>query len=105
MTAAKPVTIEEFSRMPDPEGSWMELVRGEIVVMPLPKARHGICCAEITMLVGNYLDDVKLGWLTCNNAGVVLERDPDTLRGPDVAFSSFARQPEEPEGYFEIPPY
>jgi Uma2 family endonuclease len=34
----------------------------------------------------------------------VLERGPDTVRGPDVAFWSIKRQPEMPEGYFLIPP-
>ena len=33
-----------------------------------------------------------------------MERTPDTVRGPDVAFWSIARQPTMPEGYFEIPP-
>ena len=34
----------------------------------------------------------------CGNASL------DTLRGPDVAFWSIARQPEQPEDYFLIPP-
>jgi len=33
-----------------------------------------------------------------------MERDPDTVFGPDVAFCSIARHPERPEGYLEIPP-
>ena len=106
MTAVetKPITIEEFVQMPDPEGFQSELVRGEIVLTPLPQARHGICCAQISCLLGNFVDDSKIGWLACNNAGVILERDPDTVRGPDVAFWSITRQPKMPEDYFEIPP-
>jgi Uma2 family endonuclease len=44
------------------------------------------------------------GWVTSNDTGVILERAPDTVRGPDVAFWSITRQPTIPEGYFEIPP-
>jgi Uma2 family endonuclease len=55
-------------------------------------------------VIGNYAAPRKLGWVTSNDAGVILERDPDTVRGPDVAFWSILRQPEVPEGYFEIPP-
>lgn len=99
------MTIEEFAKLPDPpDGSSVELVRGEVVVMPPPKGKHGICCSKIARLLGNHADPGKLGWVTTNDAGVVLERGPDTLRGPDVAFWSIARQPDIPDGYFEIPP-
>ena len=103
--AAKPITIEEFSRMPDPaDGSRLELVRGEIVVMASPKARHGILCSRISWHLMNHVMPNKLGWVTSNDTGVVLDRDPDTLRGPDVAFWNIKRQPTMPEDYFEIPP-
>jgi Uma2 family endonuclease len=100
-----PVTIAEFERIPDPaDGSKLELVRGEVVVMPPPKGKHGICCSEIAWVLKNFVKPKKLGWVTTNDTGVVLERGPDTVRGPDVAFWSIARQPEMPEGYFQIPP-
>ena len=102
---AKPITIEEFSRMPDqPDGSRLELIRGEIVVMPPPKGKHGIICSRISRLLGNFVEPAKLGWVTTNDTGVILERDPDTMVGPDVAFWSNTRQPAIPDDYFEIPP-
>jgi len=101
----KLITAEGFAQMSDPaDGSKMELVRGEVVLMPPPKGRHGIVCGKVARLVGNYIDARKLGWLTCNDSGVILEREPDTVRGPDVAFWSIVRQPDVPDGYFEIPP-
>jgi Uma2 family endonuclease len=103
--ATKLITIEEFTKMPDPaDGSQLELVRGEIVVMPLPKGKHGIYCSRIARLLGNVVEPAKLGWVTTNDTGVILERDPDTMRGPDVAFWSITRQPAMPDDYFEIPP-
>jgi Uma2 family endonuclease len=101
----KLVTIEEFEKIPDPpDGSLLELVRGEVIVMPSPKAKHGVICSEIARLLGNIVKPAKLGWVTANDAGVILEREPDTIRGPDVAFWSITRQPAMPADYFEIPP-
>lgn len=101
----KPITAAEFALMADPpDGSKMELVRGEVELMPPPKGRHGIVCGNVALLVGHHVKQKKLGWVTCNDAGVVLERDPDTVRGPDVAFWAISRQPEIPDDYFEIPP-
>jgi Uma2 family endonuclease len=99
------LTAEEFAKLPDPgDGSRLELVRGEIIVMPPPKGKHGIICAEVAWVLKNFVKPKKLGWVTSNDTGVVLERKPDTVRGPDVAFWSIARQPEQPEDYFLIPP-
>jgi len=100
-----PITASEFERMLDPtDGSKLELVRGEVIVMPPPKGRHGIVCQRLGRFLGNYVEPAKLGWVTTNDTGVMLERGPDTVRGPDVAFWSITRQPQMPEGYFEIPP-
>jgi Uma2 family endonuclease len=94
-----PVTAEEFARMPDPpDGSRLELVRGEVIVMPPPKGKHGIVCSEVAWVLKNFVKPRKLDWVTTNDTGVVLEK------GPDVAFWSITRQPEQPEGYFLIPP-
>ncbi|MEO2091084.1 MAG: Uma2 family endonuclease, partial [Gemmataceae bacterium] len=38
------------------------------------------------------------------DSGFIQERDPDTVRGPDVGFWSITRQPQMPDNYFEIPP-
>jgi Uma2 family endonuclease len=94
-----PVTAAEFARMRDSaDGSRPELVRGKVVVLPPPKGRHGICCSQVAWLLQNHVKPNKLGWVTTNDTGVVLER------GPDVAFWSVKRQPEMPEGHFLIPP-
>lgn len=99
------MTIEEFAKLPDPpNGSRLELVRGEVVVMPPPKGKHGVSCSAVARELGVHAKRTNSGWVTSNDTGVVLERGPDTLRGPDVAFWSIARQPTVPDGYFDIPP-
>lgn len=82
-----PITAEEFAKLPDPpDGSRLELVRGEVISMPPPKAKHCIICQRVGRFLGNHVEPAKLGWVTTNDTGVRLERGPDTVRVPDVAF-------------------
>jgi Uma2 family endonuclease len=105
-TAAKKlITAEEFARMPDPpDGSKQELIRGAIVTMPPPGVLHGACCSRIDRRLGAFIDAQNLGTLCSNDAGFITERDPDTVRGPDLSFWGKERMPEIPEGYSEVPP-
>jgi len=104
-TLTKLVTIEEFEKYPEPkDGSRQELVRGKVVTMPPPRSRHGFVCAQIARLLANFVHSAKLGWAHSNDSGVIIERDPDTLREADVAFWSILREPTLPDGYFETPP-
>jgi Uma2 family endonuclease len=98
-------TAEEFARRPDP-GYPEELVRGRIVAMPPPKVRHGQVCSKVVRIVGNYADEHELGHVLSNDSGVITERDPDTVRGVDVSFYSYARVPkgELPSSYLDVPP-
>lgn len=100
----KLVTAEEFAKFPQPpDGSKEELLRGEVITMPPPKGRHGYVQAMIAYLLMNVVRPRKLGWVL-TESGVVIERDPDSVFGPDVSFYSIARHPNQPEDYFEIPP-
>lgn len=99
----KLVTAKEFEKFPEPlDGSQEELLRGEVIVMPPPKGRHGLIQVQIAYLLKCVVTPKKLGWVTVES-GVVVERDPDSVFGPDVAFWSITRHPTRPEGYFEIP--
>lgn len=102
--ATKLITAEEFARMPDPpDGSKQELVRGEVVTMPPPKGRHGFVQLNVGVILAGFVKSNRLGW-TVTESGTVLERDPDTVRGPDVSFYSVARHPHPPGEWFDIPP-
>ena len=105
-TAPQPLmTAEEFGRRPDP-GHPEELVRGRVVRVPPPRARHGQVCARAVRLLGAFVDAGDLGHVLSNDTGVLTERDPDTLRGADVSFYSYARVPRGPlpEAYIDAPP-
>jgi Uma2 family endonuclease len=92
-TAPALLTVDDFARRPDP-GHPEELIRGRILAMSPPKPRHGYLCHKAGRLIGNHCEEHHLGWVFNNGTGVVTERDPDTVRGADVAFYSFARLPE-----------
>ncbi|HEX7446832.1 MAG TPA: Uma2 family endonuclease [Pirellulales bacterium] len=99
------LTAEEYLRLPD-NGCPTELVRGRIVTMDVPNFRHGKLCALLGRLIGNYADEHQLGHVLTNDAGVVTERGPDTVRGPDVSFYSYTRVPKgaDPAGYPSVVP-
>ena len=103
-TVSKLITAEEFMSMPQPaDGSKEELVRGEIVTMPPTKQEHGLVQMQIGYLLKSTVMPARLGWVG-SESGVILERDPDTVRGPDVYFFSIERMPNRPSGYSEIAP-
>jgi Uma2 family endonuclease len=86
---------EEYGRLPN-DGPPTELVRGIVVELPNPYPRHGQICARIAYLLRKLNDEELAGHVVMSNCGVVTERDPDTVRGPDVAFYSYARVPPGP---------
>jgi Uma2 family endonuclease len=94
-TAEMLMTAREFGRRPDP-GYPEELVRGRIVPMPPPNRRHGQVCSKVDRILGNYVEEHELGHVLSNDSGIITERDPDTVRGADVCFYSYATLPKGP---------
>jgi Uma2 family endonuclease len=102
----KPITADEFIRLPDPpDGSKQELVRGEVITMPPPGFQHGLRQLRVAGLLDRFATPSRLGRVTVES-GVITERDPDSVRGPDVAFWSANRLPFElePKGYPDVAP-
>lgn len=56
--------------------------------------------------LGNFVEPAGLGSLIGSDTGVVLERDPDTVREPDVGFISAERMPIDARvtSYSEVVP-
>ena len=100
------LTAEEFARLPQPEDdSLQELVNGVVVTVPPSSFHHGRVCMELVMRLGDCVEDRSVGVVTCNNSGVILGRNPDTVRGPDLAFWSHERMPDPPRhGYATVAP-
>jgi Uma2 family endonuclease len=104
----RPMTAEEFAEWierPENANRWFELVRGEVMELPPPTRAHGVVCMSVGRLLWNYAFQRGKGYVAANDSGVILEREPDTMRGPDVAFYEDAQTFSElhPK-YGETPP-
>jgi Uma2 family endonuclease len=99
------LTAQQFLMLPDSRRP-SELVRGKVIEMTPPGSRHGQVCFLVAQIVGNYVKAHDLGHVLCNDSGVVTERNPDSVRGADVAYYSYARVPRGrlPNGYLDVPP-
>jgi Uma2 family endonuclease len=102
---SKLLTAEEYGRWPD-DGRLTELVRGRVVELNRPFTTHGYLVYRAAMLLGQFVEQHHLGRIIVGDAGVVTEREPDTVRGPDVAYYSFQRIPDGPlpEEYWPTSP-
>jgi Uma2 family endonuclease len=101
----KLLTAEEFFLLPDPgDGSQQELVRGEILTMPPHGGLHGVCCLKTGRRIGNFVDDNDRGTVASNDTGFITEREPDSVRGPDISYWSKDRLKEIPVSYIELAP-
>lgn len=88
------VTAEEMAAIPDPDdGGRYELVRGVVMrVSDAPGLPHGTIAARLAAALTSHVYPRRLGivWV---ESGVITERGPDTVRGPDVAYLSRERIP------------
>lgn len=104
-TATKLITADELLQLYS-KGVRGELIRGELCETMPSGGRHG----EIVMRAGFFLNGFimprRLGRLAGSDSGVLLERDPDTVREPDIAYISAERLPLDIEvsGYYEVVP-
>jgi len=97
------VTAEELAD--HPEWEYCELIRGKVVPLSPPKAQHGILIIEIGAILRDFVKPRKLGRILGADSGLLVERGPDTVHGPDVAFISAGRlKNTELNKYVETPP-
>jgi len=107
-TTTKRMTAEEFCdwvQLPENANKWFELVRGEVIELPSPRKIHGVVCVNVVTELNLYVRQRRKGYITSNDSGVILERDPDTVRGPDVAlYEDASKFADLHPKYGEVPP-
>ena len=97
-TATGLVTAEDLLAMPD-DGYCYELVKGALTAkMPPPGFEHGAVVGRFAAALGSYADENDYGTVV-DNAGFLLEADPDTVRAPDVAWLAPGRVVGSVPGY------
>jgi Uma2 family endonuclease len=99
------MTAEEFGDLPD-SGRRLELVRGRVIALPPPNFDHGYCSVEAAHHLRAFVKERDLGWVVANDSGVITQRNPDSVRGADVAFYSYNRIPKgfRPKRYPTVAP-
>lgn len=90
------LTAEEYMALPDSFDGPTELVKGVLLTMPPPWPRHGELCARIAYLIQRYLENYPTGRVLTNDSSMITQRDPDSVRGPDVSYYSYERVPKGP---------
>jgi Uma2 family endonuclease len=96
------MTAQELGKLDD-DANRHELIKGVLLTMPPAKFEHMRVCANLTIILGQYVKANRLGMIGAEG-GYKLESDPDTLLAPDVSFIAQARISLSPEGYHSGPP-
>src|SRR5262245_8455972 len=80
----RPLTEADLARLPD-DGLRHELQAGVLVAEPRPFPLHAQVQARVLTILDGFVRSKGLGQVLCD-AGFLLARNPDTVRGPDVSF-------------------
>lgn len=95
----------DFVLRPENRARSFELVRGEVIEVSRPTRIHCRVCANVMFKLELHTRKKRKGYAVCNDTGVVLERDPDTVRGPDVAYFEDVKRFEDlPEKWGDTVP-
>ena len=88
------------------EGVRGELIRGVLHETMSTGQEHGEIVMNLGAALHNFIKPRRLGTLVGSDSGVWLERDPDTVREPDVAYTSAEKIPLDARipGYAEVAP-
>jgi Uma2 family endonuclease len=82
-----------------------ELVKGKIIKLPPHEILHASTLAIMGSLLVDFVRKHKLGQILGGGVGIYTHRNPDTVRGVDVAFISNERMTQASEtGFLDVAP-
>ncbi|MGH7459506.1 MAG: Uma2 family endonuclease [Longimicrobiales bacterium] len=93
------LTADQYARLDDDGNYRTELERGRLIREPRPGEIHGTLVIRMGHYLFEFVEQHGLGRVMAD-IGVITERDPDTVRGPDLAFTSHARMNVYPQPGF-----
>ncbi len=89
-TTTRLVTADELLVMPhrDAQGNdcRLSLIRGEVRSMSPTGGTHGVLCIKLGAVLLDFVEANNLGAVFGAETGFVVEKDPDSVLGVDVAF-------------------
>ena len=99
------LTADDLLRLSG-EGRRGELIRGVLCETMPTGHEHGRVVANLVAEIRYFIKPRRLGTVVASDSGVWLERDPDTVREPDIAFTSADKIPLDARisGYSEVVP-
>jgi Uma2 family endonuclease len=99
------MTADEFEAVAARLGP-CELVRGEVITLSPAGYPHSRITFNVALALGEWERRTHLGRMLTAEMGLVVEKDPDTVRGADAAYYSYERLPKgaEPPGFSAVPP-
>ena len=99
------VTADELLELTS-KGFRGELIRGVLCESMPPGLEHGQIVIAFGAELHAFVKPRRLGRVAVGDPGIKIERDPDTVRAPDVAFISAGRLPldQRNPGYAEVLP-
>lgn len=105
MTVASSITTAEQLAQEASRLGRCELVRGELIMMSPASPLHGRIANRVASIITNFVDAHRLGAVFAAETGFIIERDPDTVRAPDVSFLRTERATNLPKrGFYPGPP-
>lgn len=99
------MTLSDFEKAAARLGP-CELVRGEVIPLSPAGFWHGRIVVNVATLLQIWCRQTGLGRVLGGEVGLVVEKEPGTVRGADVAYFSYERLPAQikPEGFSVVPP-
>ena len=95
----------EFVHLPENRNRIFELDRGRAVEMSRPGIRHGVVCANVSFMLVAFTRQRNRGIVISNDAGLIVERDPDSVFGPDVfLYDEIISYDDLPQRWEDRPP-
>jgi Uma2 family endonuclease len=83
-TTTKLVTYEEWLTMPQVDNAIQEVVNGEIVTMPAPRALHGDVVEALADILKGQVDPATVR-VRISVFGLIIRQNPLIMRIPDLA--------------------
>ena len=95
----------DFVHQPENRNRIFELDRGQVDEQSRPGVRHGLVCANTSYHLGNFTFAGGRGIVVSNNAGLIVERVPDTVFGPDIfLYDEIISYEDLPQRWEDRPP-
>jgi Uma2 family endonuclease len=89
-TSTKLLTVDEFYEQYAADERDLELVAGKVVAVPPPSWDHDAIAGEIYEFLRHFVIEHDLG-RAVPGGGFLVRQTPDTVRSPDVSFTSRER--------------